>query len=141
MNAREETVIWSITRADQKVLSLTLCNLYLSRFTFNFKNYSHITSKVASLDFYTLLHPHYPLVKAFSVLCSLCTEPPPFLLRGGGVCTQATLKHVWQGIDKQDLTVELGLIFFCATKTSLTSAKTEYILAYKVLLFILKRSI
>ena len=119
VNAREETVIWSITRADQKVLSLTLCNLYLSRFTFNFKNYSHITSKVASLDFYTLLHPHYPLVKAFSVLCSLCTEPPPFLLRGGGVCTQATLKHVWQGIDKQDLAVELGLIFFCATNDKL----------------------
>ena len=47
----------------------------------------------------------------------------------------------FEGIDKQDLAVELGLIFFCAAMTSLTRAKTEYILAYRVLLFILKRSI
>ena len=53
--------------------------------------------------------------------------------------------QVWgtdfEGIDKQDFAVELGLIFFCATMTSLTRTKTEYILAYRVLLFILKRSI
>ena len=47
----------------------------------------------------------------------------------------------FEGIDKQDLAVELGLIFFCAAMTSLTRTKTEYILAYRVLLFILKRSI
>ena len=47
----------------------------------------------------------------------------------------------FEGIDKQDLAVELGLIFFCSAMTSLTRAKTEYILAYRVLLFILKRSI
>ena len=47
----------------------------------------------------------------------------------------------FEGIDKQDLAVELCLIFFCATMTSLTRAKTEYILAYRVLLFALKRSI
>ena len=47
----------------------------------------------------------------------------------------------FEGIDKQDLAVELGLIFFCAAMTSLTRDKTEYILAYRVLLFILKRSI
>ena len=47
----------------------------------------------------------------------------------------------FEGIDKQDLAVELGLIFFRSAMTSLTRAKTEYILAYRVLLFILKRSI
>ena len=34
-----------------------------------------------------------------------------------------------------------NLLLFCATMTSLTRAKTEYIPAYRVLLFILKRSI
>ena len=49
----------------------------------------------------------------------------------------------FEGIDKQDLAIELGLIFFCAAMTGLSRAKTEYILAYRqcVLLFILKRSI
>ena len=47
----------------------------------------------------------------------------------------------FEGMDKQDLAVELCLIFFCATMTSLTRAKTEYNIAYRVLLFILKRSI
>ena len=47
----------------------------------------------------------------------------------------------FEGIDKQDLAVELGLIFSYATMTSLTRAKAEHILAYRVLLFILKRSI
>ena len=47
----------------------------------------------------------------------------------------------FEGIDKQDLAVELGLIFFCAAMISLTRAKTEDILGYRVLLFILKRSI
>ena len=47
----------------------------------------------------------------------------------------------FKGIDKQDLAVKLGLIVFCATMTSLTRAKTEYILAYRALLFMLKRSI
>ena len=53
--------------------------------------------------------------------------------------------YVWgtdfERINKQDLAVELCLIFFGATMTSLTTAKTEYILAYRMLLFILKRSI
>ena len=47
----------------------------------------------------------------------------------------------FEGIDKQDLAVELGLIFFCAAMTRLTRAKTEYILTYRVFLFILKRSV
>ena len=47
----------------------------------------------------------------------------------------------FEGIDKQDLAVEFALIFFCAAMTRLTRAKTEYILAYRALLFILKRSI
>ena len=37
----------------------------------------------------------------------------------------------FEGIDKQDLAVELGLIFFCAAMTGLSRAKTEYILAYR----------
>ena len=47
----------------------------------------------------------------------------------------------FEGIDKQDLAVKLCLIFLCATMTSLTRAKTEYILTYRVFLFILKRSV
>ena len=47
----------------------------------------------------------------------------------------------FEGIDKQDLAVELCLIFLCATMKSLTKAKTDYILPYRVFLFILKRSI
>ena len=42
----------------------------------------------------------------------------------------------FEGIDKQDLAVELGLIIFCVTVTILTRPKTEYILAYRVLLYL-----
>ena len=86
---------------------------------------------------------------AFNTLAAVTPDrtPYPTLRNAFGVNRRETFWRTlcwgtdFEGIDKQDLAVELCLIFFCATMTSLTRAKTEYTLAYRVFLFILKRSI
>ena len=86
---------------------------------------------------------------AFNALAAVTPDrtPYPKIRNALGVNRRETFWRTlcwdtdFDGTDKQDLAVELCLIFFSATMTSLTRAKTEYILAYRVLLFILKRSI
>ena len=80
---------------------------------------------------------------AFNTLAAVTPDrtPYPKLRNAFGVNRRETFWRTlcwgtdFEGMDKQDLAVELCLIFFCATMTSLTRAKTEYILAYSLFLF------
>ena len=95
------TLVWRQAACSRKYLRgriKTFCHLtYLSpTLHCKFQELGSHSLKVASLDFYTSLHPHPPLLKAFSVLWSRygphlwmhsfskvldpCTQPPRFFL-------------------------------------------------------------
>ena len=95
-------------------------------------------SAVPSCELSRLLE-NLELRYAFNTLAAVTPDrtPYPKIRNAFGVNRRETFLRTlrwgtdFEGIDKQDLAVELCLIFFCATMTSLTRVKTEYILAYR----------
>ena len=89
-------------------------------------------SAVPSCELSRLLE-NLELRYAFNTLAAVTPDrtPYPKLRNAFGVNRRETFWRTlcwdtdFEGIDKQDLAVELCLIFFCAAMTSLTRAKTE----------------